>query len=567
MKKISAPFDIYGIVSAFGFIAVSIINFHIRMSKLKRLIKDRKKIQDNKSIFEHVFNIMTNGMIILGRDRQILHSNQSIQAFLDCEPHEILEYLSRVHYKARRRLIQTPEVTENVLDDICYCLSLDLNVKKCLGTASIRDLSVDISVSNCEFLSEKYLIVLFTDVTPILALESIEIENSCKTMLLRYIPHELQTPVVGLVGCIETVLADITTTSLETIKESMKVMDVSVKLLLHFIRNINDYVKMLTDSFTIEKAHINLVNLIYTVKDLFVQQTTYQKLNFHVRIDPTLPESIYTDSRRLTQVLVSLLSNSLKYTFTGRIELIVHCTRANTIKFSIIDTGIGISSEKLDIIQTQIANSPTDSSVIGLEIANSIIDHLGGTPLKLKSGPSCRTKASFSIPSELSDPLSSNSGDSLDGIPEEQNSLSRIRLPTASLAKMSQVVMIVDDHDFNRQVLHSILTQNKIPCIECKDGYQAIIHVRDYDNSCKPIKVVIMDIDMPIVNGWEATERILALYNSQEIKSKPLIVAYSAFSAPEDIERSYQAGMISYINKPAPAEYLISTIRSLLSSH
>lgn len=124
-------------------------------------------------------------------------------------------------------------------------------------------------------------------------------------------------------------------------------------------------------------------------------------------------------------------------------------------------------------------------------------------------------------------------------------------------------MLIVDDMEFNLEILGSILSKNQVLFDEANNGRQAVEKVKLRDLSDNPYKVIIMDCDMPEMNGWEASKHIDQLYRQGKIKILPQIVGYSAYSSDEDIKLCFQSGMTHFLPKPCSPDLILTTINKL----
>lgn len=125
-------------------------------------------------------------------------------------------------------------------------------------------------------------------------------------------------------------------------------------------------------------------------------------------------------------------------------------------------------------------------------------------------------------------------------------------------------VLVVDDMEFNVEIVSSILKQQHIPHTWALNGKIAVEKVKEFDEKDQPFKVIIMDCDMPEMNGWQASKLIDQMFREGKIRYLPRIVGYSAYTSDEDIKLCYESGMVHFLAKPCPSEKIISTVRKYL---
>ena len=290
-------------------------------------------------------------------------------------------------------------------------------------------------------------------------------------------------------------------------------------------------------------------------------------MKFGITIDEAAPNTIFTDSNRLTQILYSFINNSLKFTEKGSINLKIIPKNASILKFILTDTGIGIPNERLSQLKSFFSTSNQSLLLgVGLYINKLLLHKIGTSKIKVKSKIGNGTKFSFLIDIDESQPSSS---DSLYEDPTiDENIKERfIRLfETKKFHNTHYDILVVDDVEINRKIVISILKNKNLKILEAWNGQNAVDIVKDADRVGSKIKVVIMDLNMPIMDGWEATKIIKNLSLNREIKFNPIIVGYSAFSSDDDITKCYECGMSTYLMKPSSPETILKTVEYYLNN-
>lgn len=400
-------------------------------------------------------------------------------------------------------------------------------------------------------------------------MEKASAEDKFKTVLLRSVSHELRTP-LNAISLITQELLDDKNVSLTEDLEKLRMISVSSKLLITLVNDLLDFSRMLAGVFSIQKTNFNLKLVIENAFELIKIQAKKKNLYIYVRIDNLIPDNIYTDHLRLSQVLLNLLSNAIKFTLTGYIEIICSLTEKGRLKVRVKDTGIGINHERLDELfvefnTTSIELINPNGCGLGLHISNKIVRELGGDSIHVSSHEGKGSEFVFCID------IFENEPDEIDISSEPEEVVSEELIVPYSLNLHSKKqhhkgyqVLIVDDNDLNRAILSSLLSRNNITSDEAYTGKDAVSKILEQNNKCKQYKLVIMDGEMPELDGWEATKTLLELEKNGHITNLPAIIGYTAYNGDEDLKRSYQCGMKECLLKPSSAELLLSTILKYL---
>ena len=395
--------------------------------------------------------------------------------------------------------------------------------------------------------------IIVKDITSILKLDRITSENKAKSALIRSVSHELRTPVNGIMLLVDSLLQDIN----ESCKERLLNVKSCAELLKFQISDILDYSDLDSNTFQLNKSNCNLKTCIEELVNLFEVQTNLKGLDLRARIDPLIPNKCYTDSYRIQKIIINLLANAVKYTNKGFIELCAVNTGIS-IDISVKDTGIGIKQDRLINIFDIFSDKGNGMSGLGLHISSSILKFFG-TNIQVSSKESYGSKFSFclNILENLSNPEFSNRID----IPKEINSgLNMPQMLFSIFEKQNPKVLIVDDNDFNRLLLGNILKNNGIKYTEAVNGKIAIKIVKRFDRLKTPLSCIIMDCDMPVMDGWEATKIINKIYSEGAIKHLPAIIGHTAYSSTSDIKKCYDSGMVSYFAKPTNQSQILAIL-------
>ena len=399
--------------------------------------------------------------------------------------------------------------------------------------------------------------IVIKDVTSILKIERITSENIAKNALIRSVSHELRTPVNGIMLLVESLMQDVN----HLYKERLLNIKTCAELLNFQISDILDYSNLVSKTFNLNKSHCNLKTYLKESIEVVKYQGRAKGINIVAKIDELIPDECFTDYHRIQKIVINLLTNAIKYTNKGSIELCAINTGYG-VNISVKDTGIGIQKDRISQIFNMFSDKISGMSGLGLHISNSILNYFESS-MNVSSEQGKGTTFSFCL--NILENISKIQLESEIDIPYEVNSALQIPQMIMNIFdKQYPKVLIVDDNDFNRILLGNILKNHNIPYIEALNGKIAVKLIKKYDRQKTPILCIIMDCDMPIMDGWQASKIITRFYAMGRIKSLPAIIGHTAYSSTDDIKRCYDSGMISHILKPTNQDQILKILRSYL---
>ncbi len=372
------------------------------------------------------------------------------------------------------------------------------------------------------------------------ARDEAEKANKAKDQFLARVSHEVRSPMNSIMGFNEQVLQ----TRLNLMQRNyLNLVNSSSRDLLRIINDILDFSKMESGELQISQSEFHLRKVLDDVKNTFYNEAAEKNIELVLVREKGVPEALLGDEVRLKQVLNNLMGNAIRFSGKGKVILMVSCVDKKEgkarINFSIEDTGIGISAEDKEkiFLPYQQLNENTRGVGLGLTISKQLVALMGGE-INVKSELGKGSTFSFSIYFETK------------GYDSKEFTGESLKLDFTDLQGLK--ILVVEDDKGSRLLMQTILSNCRIR-VECaENGKEAIKKV-----SSTSYDVVLMDMQLPELNGYEATKII-----RQELQLTKLpIIAVTAHAIIGDKRKCLEAGADDYISKPISADKLLLTIK------
>ena len=482
-------------------------------------------------------------------------ASEGIKNIFGCSPEDVVEDFAPIG-----RVIY-PEDAERVISDIEYSAK-HLTYFTCEFRVQIpgKDIQWIYSRSSPEKLEDGSItwygfnadITLLKQAEEelIKAKEKAEESDRLKSAFLANMSHEIRTPMNGILGFLELLKEQDLT---ETKKENyINIVNKGGVRLLNTINDIIEVSKIESNNIEIDKERISIKSLLKYYYEFFLLETKSKGLDFKLIKEPKIKNVIiYSDKNKLHSILTNLIKNAIKFTKTGKIELGCEMNK-NALKFFVSDTGMGIKKERLKAVFDRFVQADInitkgyEGSGLGLSICKSYVELLGGK-IWVESEENKGSTFFFTIPID-----NGRDKNEQGGIISEEISIDETKLKSDKKLK----ILIAEDDQVSSMYLKTLLETIYGEVLQAHTGDETVYLC--YNNP--DIDIILMDIKMPDISGYDATREI------RKFNKNVHIIAQTAFAFSEDEIKAKQAGCDAYLTKPIKKEVLYDFIEKHLET-
>jgi PAS domain S-box-containing protein len=405
-----------------------------------------------------------------------------------------------------------------------------------------------------------------------------ESANRAKSTFLANMSHELRTPLNAILGFTQLVAADERIPSEQ--RSHLSIVEQNGEHLLRQINDVLDMSKIEAGKLTLNLIHCDLHQLLNNLELLFRPQAEAKQVNLKIEYLPTLPRYIQTDEVKLRQILTNLIGNALKFTDQGHIDLNVQeVSQTQTslssyerqmmrLQFTVSDTGIGIAPDEVQTIfqpfqQADNSKLSCHGTGLGLSISQRFVQLLGGN-LTVNSTLGKGTCFQFQISvANIQAPTSATSPiyRTTDDLPIQSTLREAAIASSNPLTSSDYRLLVVDDTPTNRHLVVKLLELIGYNVREAANGAEAIALCHSWQPH-----IVLMDMRMPVMDGYEATRRIKAIAPQNSAIARTIVIAVTASAFEEERTAILAAGCDDFIRKPFQKDILYSKIAKHLKT-
>ena len=392
------------------------------------------------------------------------------------------------------------------------------------------------------------------------ALAKAESLNRVKSEFLANVSHEIRTPMTAILGFSENLLSP--ELSEGERKETIETIQRNGQHLLNVINDILDISKVEAGKMVLEAIPCRLDQILGEVLTSMRGRTDAESVRLQVRYDGLVPREVLTDPTRVRQILINLAGNAVKFTKRGRIEIAVRFREGNVsqLEFDVTDTGIGMTLEQTRSLFVPFTQGDTSmarrfgGTGLGLALSRRLAELLGGRLDLVRTEPGAGSCFRLTIPVSLAEEAEfTDSPDSSLATTFDPIAPTKATLPTPCR------ILLAEDGPDNQRLIRLILGKAGADVTVVENGEEAVKQILSNDGTS--FDVILMDMQMPILDGYEATAQL------REAGYEQPIIALTAHAMAHDRQKCLDAGCDEYTTKPIDRCALIRVIRNVILTH
>ena len=548
---------------AFFLLLLALAFYFYSLAKVRNVLKVEAKRRETEHILQKSEE----------KFRKLFEDHSAIKILVDPETSQIIDAnksASKFYGWSREELRNmtiyeiNPLSDENIkkeTENLKKKGSIRYELKHRLKNNEIRD--VEVFSSSVEIDNKIVFHSIIHDITQrkkaasalVIAKEQAEESNRLKTAFLHNMSHEIRTPMNAIIGF--SSLLPHSYNNKEQLIQYSDIINQSSNNLLSIIDDILEFAK-------IESGQLPLFNEAFSLNELFSELEIFFKeyqhqinkphIHFNLKTCSCLTDTIVTDKGKLRQILINLIGNAYKFTDEGTIEGGCSIVDEKNIEFYVRDTGIGIPVDKQQAIFERFTQVHTDKKKqyggtgLGLSIVKGLLDLLGGGTIRLESEQKDHSKGQiggttfyFSIPYHQAEVKPANKNANANGKEYQFN---------------NETILLVEDNFANTRLIQKILDDTGLKLVCTEYGEEGV------DIACSQMpSLVLMDIGLPDISGYEATRRIKSV--APGIK----VIAQTAYVSDDDKVKAFEAGCDDFVGKPLTREQLLAVINKHLNTN
>jgi PAS domain S-box-containing protein len=381
--------------------------------------------------------------------------------------------------------------------------------------------------------------------------------NKAKGQFLANMSHEIRTPLNGIMGFTEILVSN---EADEQKKKMLKLIEKSGNHLLQIVEDLLDFSQIGSGKIKLHESNFKLSDIIIETSGFFEKKAKEKGISYSVNLDEIYIDQMFGDGFKLKQILANLLSNAIKFTDKGNVTIFVTSNIEGedvVVELIVEDTGVGIESSERETIFDEFRQldyylvKKSQGTGLGLSITRKLVEMMGGS-IRVEGGPGNGSRFIVDIY------FKAKTNPEASGIKKESmNEYVDEKEPDAGKIK----ILLAEDNEANQFLIKAITKSKDWELTVVDDGEQAVEAYGDSEYD-----LILMDVQMPVMNGYEATKAIREMERAKGTGEHIQIIALTAFAMKSDKDLCIEAGMDDYISKPFKRQQFLDKIINLLGT-